>query len=158
VRRQGTERADRAAGTKSYLSVLRDARNFAYLVAMLMNAAVYVQYLSTLPLAMKAARLETLWYGAVVALNGARDVRRRLRARPGGGVFLWVHVGSSAWGIGDLGAGAYPRVAGNLAVTPLAVIGAAEQAERDIPASGGKRAVHPQHAERFCQAGEMQSA
>jgi MFS family permease len=60
-----------AGGGGSYLAVLRDRRFVAYLVAMLINAAVYVQYLSTLPLAMKAAGLQTLWYGVVVAINGA---------------------------------------------------------------------------------------
>jgi MFS family permease len=68
--RPPAEQAHQASGAKGYLSVLHDARYFAYLVAMLINSAVYVQYLSTLPLAMKAAGLETLWYGAVVALNG----------------------------------------------------------------------------------------
>ncbi|WP_204033511.1 MFS transporter [Micromonospora qiuiae] len=54
-----------------YRAVLRDRRYFAYLVAMLLNAAVYVQYLSTLPLAMRDAGFETFWYGVMVAINGA---------------------------------------------------------------------------------------
>jgi MFS family permease len=63
---------DSASSTRGgYLDVLRDVRYFAYLVAMLVNAAVYVQYLSTLPLAMKSAGLETFSYGVVVAINGA---------------------------------------------------------------------------------------
>lgn len=54
-----------------YAAVLRDKRYLAYLVAMLLNAAVYVQYLSTLPLAMRDAGFETFWYGVMVAINGA---------------------------------------------------------------------------------------
>jgi MFS family permease len=67
-----TGRPDRDAGaTGGYRAVLLDRRYVAYLVAMLINAAVYVQYLSTLPLAMKDAGLQTFWYGVVVAINGA---------------------------------------------------------------------------------------
>jgi MFS family permease len=54
-----------------YRAVLADRRFVAYIVAMLVNAAVYVQYLSTLPLAMRDAGLEVFWYGVVVAINGA---------------------------------------------------------------------------------------
>jgi len=54
-----------------YLAVLADRRFVAYLIAMLINAAVYVQYLSTLPLAMRDAGLDVFWYGVVVAINGA---------------------------------------------------------------------------------------
>jgi len=61
----------RGTGRGGYLAVLADRRFAAYLVAMLVNAAVYTQYLSTLPLAMRDAGLATLWYGVVVAINGA---------------------------------------------------------------------------------------
>ncbi|HEY0640180.1 MAG TPA: MFS transporter, partial [Pseudonocardiaceae bacterium] len=54
-----------------YLGLIADRRYLLYLVAMLVNAAVYVQYLGTLPLAMRDAGLATFWYGAMVALNGA---------------------------------------------------------------------------------------
>ncbi|MEU5693405.1 MFS transporter [Actinosynnema sp. NPDC020468] len=54
-----------------YAAVLADRRFAAYLVAMLINSAVYVQYLGTLPLAMRDAGLEVFWYGVVVAVNGA---------------------------------------------------------------------------------------
>lgn len=60
----GTERAG------SYLDVLRDRRYAAYLVAVLLNSMIYVQYLSTLPLAMTDAGLSTLAYGAMVSING----------------------------------------------------------------------------------------
>ncbi|MFI5779567.1 MFS transporter [Nocardia sp. NPDC051570] len=55
---------------RGYLAVLADRRYVAYLVAMLINAAVYVQYLSTLPLAMRQAGLEVFWYGVMVTING----------------------------------------------------------------------------------------
>lgn len=60
---------ERPAG--GYLAVLRDRRYVAYLVAMLLNAAVYIQYLSTLPLAVRDAGFSTFWYGVMVAINGA---------------------------------------------------------------------------------------
>jgi len=61
-----------AAGRRSagYLALLADRRYLLYLVAMLVNAAIYVQYVGTLPLAMRAAGLAIGWYGAMLALNG----------------------------------------------------------------------------------------
>ena len=61
------ETAERRAG---YLAVVADRRFVLFLLALLINAIVYVQYLSTLPVAMRAAGLGTTWFGAVVALNG----------------------------------------------------------------------------------------
>ncbi|AIA07109.1 MFS transporter [Streptomyces noursei] len=55
----------------TYRTVLRDRRYLAYLVAVLLNSAVYIQYLSTLPLALRAQGYSTFWYGAMVAVNGA---------------------------------------------------------------------------------------
>lgn len=59
--------AERSGG---YLDVLRDRRYAAYLVAVLLNSMIYVQYLSTLPLAMTDAGFSTLAYGAMVSING----------------------------------------------------------------------------------------
>jgi MFS family permease len=53
-----------------YRAVFRDYRYVLFMVAMVVNAAVYVQYLSTLPVAMRDAGLSTAWYGAMVTLNG----------------------------------------------------------------------------------------
>jgi MFS family permease len=53
-----------------YRVVLADHRYVAYIIAMLINCMVYVQYVSTLPLSMRDAGLSTFWYGAMVALNG----------------------------------------------------------------------------------------
>lgn len=58
------------ARSAGYLAVLADRRYVAFLLAVLVNAVVYVQYLSTLPLAMRDADLSTFWFGAMVALNG----------------------------------------------------------------------------------------
>ncbi|HEX5113982.1 MAG TPA: MFS transporter [Pseudonocardiaceae bacterium] len=55
---------------ESYLAVLRDRRFTLYLFAMLINAIVYMQYLSTLPLDVKAMSLPVIWYTLAVALNG----------------------------------------------------------------------------------------
>lgn len=54
----------------SYVTVLRDRRYTLYTIAMFFNAAVYMQYLSTLPLDVSAAGLEIFWYTLAVALNG----------------------------------------------------------------------------------------
>ncbi len=63
----GTEQADRGAG---YRAVLADRRFVLYLLAILVNAAVYIQYVSTLPLTMRDAGLATYWFSVVVAVNG----------------------------------------------------------------------------------------
>ena len=54
----------------SYLDVLRDRRYMIFLTAMFLNSAVYVQYLSTLPLDVEAEGVAIFWYTAAVALNG----------------------------------------------------------------------------------------
>lgn len=53
-----------------YRAVLTDRRYVLYLLAVLVNIAVYMQYVSTLPLAMAAAGAATIWYSAAIALNG----------------------------------------------------------------------------------------
>jgi len=50
--------------------VLSDHRFGLYMFALFINAVVYWQYVSVLPLAMRAAGLITAWYAAMVALNG----------------------------------------------------------------------------------------
>lgn len=60
----------KAEAKGSYLAVLRDRRYTLYLIATFANAAVYVQYLSTLPLDVQAAGLEIFWYTLAVSLNG----------------------------------------------------------------------------------------
>jgi MFS family permease len=60
--------AEPAAG---YLAVLRDRRYLRFLLAVGVGAAVYVQYLSTLPLDIRAHHIAVFWYTVVVALNGA---------------------------------------------------------------------------------------
>ncbi|MEV7727407.1 MFS transporter [Streptomyces sp. NPDC087917] len=65
---------ERAAAPKvssgGYGAVLRDRRFVLYLVAAFFHSAVYMQYLSTLPLYMKDAQLALFWYTFAVALNG----------------------------------------------------------------------------------------
>jgi predicted MFS family arabinose efflux permease len=53
-----------------YRAVLADRRFVLYLLAILVNSAVYIQYVSTLPLTMRDAGLATVWFSVVVALNG----------------------------------------------------------------------------------------
>ena len=59
-----------AEGRRGFLAVLADGRYVLYLGAVLINALVYLQYVSVLPLAMRAAGLATAWYAAMIALNG----------------------------------------------------------------------------------------
>jgi MFS family permease len=59
--------AEAAAG---YLAVLRDRRYALYLLATFFHSAVYVQYLSTLPLTVHASGLKIFWYTLAVSLNG----------------------------------------------------------------------------------------
>lgn len=61
------EQAEPAGG---YLAVLRDRRYTLFLLAIFFHSAVYVQYLSTLPLTVHAARLPIVWYTLAVSLNG----------------------------------------------------------------------------------------
>jgi len=56
--------------TGGYLDVLRDRRYLLYLVATVLNAGIYTQYLSTLPLDVKAEGVPVFWYTVAVALNG----------------------------------------------------------------------------------------
>jgi hypothetical protein len=55
---------------RNYLAVLRDRRYVLYLVAAFFYTAVYMQYLSTLPLDVKASGLPIFWYTVAVSLNG----------------------------------------------------------------------------------------
>ncbi len=59
-----------AQGRRGFLAVLADGHYVLYLGAVLINAVVYLQYVSVLPLAMRAAGLATVWYAAMIALNG----------------------------------------------------------------------------------------
>ncbi|MFD8981631.1 MFS transporter [Streptomyces sp. NPDC059564] len=59
-----------AAATGGYGAVLRDRRYLLYLVAAFFHSAVYMQYLSTLPLSLKDAHIALFWYTFAVALNG----------------------------------------------------------------------------------------
>jgi predicted MFS family arabinose efflux permease len=54
----------------SYAAMLRDRRYVFYLIAILVHSAVYVQYLSTLPLNITEAGVSVFWYTLAVALNG----------------------------------------------------------------------------------------
>lgn len=53
-----------------YREVLRDRRYVCFLLATALNSLVYLQYVAALPLAMHDAGLATVWFSAVVALNG----------------------------------------------------------------------------------------
>jgi MFS family permease len=67
----GPESAQITAPAGGYPAVLRDRRYLLFLIATLFAAVVYVQYLSTLPLDVKAHHVPIFWYTLAVALNGA---------------------------------------------------------------------------------------
>lgn len=68
---ESSEDTGEVAGQRGgYAAVLRDHRYVLYLIAAFVNSAVYMQYISVLPLAMRDAGLSTAWYGAVISLNG----------------------------------------------------------------------------------------
>jgi MFS family permease len=54
-----------------FLAALADRRFALYLLALFINALVYLQYQSALPLAMRAAGLATIWYAAMATINGS---------------------------------------------------------------------------------------
>lgn len=61
--------AARERGT-SYLTVLADRRYLLFLLAMFASSLIYIQYASTLPLAVKHLGMGTAVYACLVALNG----------------------------------------------------------------------------------------
>jgi MFS family permease len=65
---EGEAPSDSASG--GYRAMLRDHRYTLYLVATLLNAVIYVQYLSTLPLDIHAQGVKIFWYTLAVSLNG----------------------------------------------------------------------------------------
>ncbi|MGW6911986.1 MFS transporter [Streptomyces sp. NPDC054940] len=66
----GSEAGEGAPSRGGYAAMMRDRRYVLYLVAMLLYAMVYAQYLSTLPLDVKARGVAVLWYTLAVSLNG----------------------------------------------------------------------------------------
>ena len=53
-----------------YRTMLADRRYVLYLLALLVNSIVYIQYLSTLPLTMRDLGFATIWYSVLISLNG----------------------------------------------------------------------------------------
>jgi MFS family permease len=53
-----------------YRAVLADRRYLLYLGVMFIDSAAYVQFVVTMPLAMKAQGIATIWFGAMITLNG----------------------------------------------------------------------------------------
>ena len=137
----GAQAAGRQGGG-GFLAVLADRRYVLFLLALLVNAVVYIQYVAVLPLAMRAAGLALIWYGAVVALNGLivitcellmTKLTQRLPARIvamvgfvllGGGMAIYALpwgaaafvIGTLVWSLAEIVAGptlfAYPGMAG----------------------------------------------
>ncbi len=129
-------------GAGGFLAVLADRRYVLFLLALLVNAIVYIQYVAVLPLAMRAAGLALIWYGGVVALNGLivitcellmTKLTQRLPARIvamvgfillGGGMAIYALpwgvaafvIGTLVWSLAEIVAGptlfAYPGMAG----------------------------------------------
>ena len=62
--------AEPEVSSGGYAAVLQDRRYLVYLVAFFLHTAVYVQYLSTLPLDVRKSGVPIIWYTLAVALNG----------------------------------------------------------------------------------------
>ncbi|MFC5187223.1 MFS transporter [Actinomadura harenae] len=71
-----------------YLVMVRDVRFTGFLLGMLVYAAVYVQYVSVLPLAVQAAGWSTNVYAALISVNGAMVITCE----------LWVTRRVQHWG------------------------------------------------------------
>jgi MFS family permease len=129
-------------GSAGYLAVLRDRRYVLFLLATFLNTAVYVQYLSTLPLTVNAAHLKIVWYTLAVSLNGFVVIAFELLATKvtqgwatrlpiavglaliGTGVAIYglpmvpavILAGTLVWSLGEIISGpslfAYPAIAG----------------------------------------------
>lgn len=67
---EAKEAGEGAPSRSGYAAMMRDRRYVVYLAAMLLYAMVYAQYLSTLPLDVKARDVAVLWYTLAVSLNG----------------------------------------------------------------------------------------
>jgi MFS family permease len=67
---EGATGAAEVAPAGGYLTVLRDTRFTLFLVGSFFMSALYVQYLSTLPLDIVASGLPIFWYTFAVSLNG----------------------------------------------------------------------------------------
>ncbi|MFL6145438.1 MAG: MFS transporter [Labedaea sp.] len=66
----GTGTVGSTEDSGGYRALLRDRRYTFYLIATFCHSAVYVQYLSTLPLDVQAGGLPILWYTLAVSMNG----------------------------------------------------------------------------------------
>ncbi|MGE5829264.1 MAG: MFS transporter [Micromonosporaceae bacterium] len=67
----GRRAKDQATGRDNgYRAVFADRRYVLFLLALLVNIMVYMQYVSTLPLAMADAGAATIWYSLAITLNG----------------------------------------------------------------------------------------
>jgi MFS family permease len=99
-----TPTAPAARGARvSYAAVLADRRYVMFLAAMLLNGLVYVQYLATLPLAVRHAGYGTALYGGCVAVNGAMVITCELLVTKV--VQRWPARLAAAAGLALLGAG-----------------------------------------------------
>ncbi len=65
-----TEPTTRKRFGSNYVAVLKDKKFVLFLVAAFFYTALYMQYLSTLPLDVKASGLPLFWYSVAVSLNG----------------------------------------------------------------------------------------
>lgn len=125
-----------------YRALLYDRRYLLYLLAMLLNSIIYAQYLSTLPLDVKAHHIAIFWYTLAISLNALAVISFELPLTKvvqtwpirmnvglafclvgvGMGVYglplgpLVIIVGTLIWTLGEIIGGpsvfAYPAIAG----------------------------------------------
>jgi MFS family permease len=63
------EESEKPSSAGGYRIMFRDRRYLLYLLAFLFNMIIYTQYLTTLPLDVKAHRIAIFWYTLAVSLN-----------------------------------------------------------------------------------------
>jgi len=124
--------ADAKQKLRNFLVLLSDRRFAVYTFALFINAVVYWQYVSVLPLAMRSAGLIIAWYAALVTLNSViviafellmTKVTQRWQPRVvvmlgfvllGGGMSLY----SVPWGVGIFVAGTLVWTLGEIVAGP----------------------------------------
>lgn len=107
---QDAEEEDGPAVKVSYLTVLKDRPYLLYMLAMLLNALIYVQAFAVLPVAIKDQGYETIVYSSVFAVSAGTVVTLELiitkwvqhwpAARAASLGLLLLGVGLTGWGIG----------------------------------------------------------
>jgi MFS family permease len=105
----GPEGAKRASSAACYRAMFRDRRYLLYLLGNLINVMIYTQYMSTLPLDVKATGVPIFWYTFALSLNSlmvitceiplTKIVQKWPIRVPVGLMFILVGLGMATYGL-----------------------------------------------------------